>query len=51
MAFRGTNVPWLPLALGDLGVKLLMAAVLLIPFRLALNLLSGRATRITEALR
>jgi uncharacterized PurR-regulated membrane protein YhhQ (DUF165 family) len=35
LAFKGTDVAWLPLALGDLGVKLLMAVVLLIPFRAA----------------
>lgn len=34
LAFCGTNVPWVPLAIGDLGVKLLMAVVLLIPFGL-----------------
>lgn len=33
LAFHGTKVPWVPLALGDLAVKLLMAFVLLLPFR------------------
>jgi len=36
VAFAGTGVPWLTLALGDLAVKLAMAAVMLAPFRLAL---------------
>lgn len=33
LAFGGTKVPWLPLAGGDLGVKLLMAFALLPPYR------------------
>ena len=33
-AFYGTKVQWIPLAIGDLGVKLLMAVVMLIPFGL-----------------
>lgn len=33
IAFAGTEVPWLQLAAGDLGVKLAMALVLLAPFR------------------
>mgnify|MGYP000857402243 FL=1 len=33
LAFYGTQVPWLPLACGDLGVKLFMALVLLPPYR------------------
>lgn len=33
MAFHGTDVPWLPLAAGDLAVKFLMAALLLAPYR------------------
>ena len=33
MAFHGTDVPWLPLAGGDLAVKFLMAALLLAPYR------------------
>ena len=37
LAFGGTHVAWLPLAFGDLGVKLLMALVLLGPFRLAVS--------------
>lgn len=33
VAFAGSQVPWLPLAAGDLGVKLFMALVLLPPYR------------------
>jgi hypothetical protein len=33
LAFHGTEVPWLPLAAGDLGVKFAMAVVLLAPYR------------------
>jgi uncharacterized PurR-regulated membrane protein YhhQ (DUF165 family) len=34
IAFLGTGVPWVTLALGDLFVKFLMALLMLIPFRL-----------------
>lgn len=33
VAFAGTTVPWVTLGIGDYGVKLLMALVLLLPFR------------------
>jgi hypothetical protein len=33
LAFAGTGLPWLTWALGDLGVKLAMALLLLLPFR------------------
>ena len=33
IAFYGTQVPWLTLSLGDLSVKLLIAFLMLIPFR------------------
>ena len=36
LAFAGTGVPWVTLAIGDLGVKLAMALLMLIPFRLLL---------------
>lgn len=38
LAFVGTGLPWITLALGDLGVKLLMALLALAPFRAALAL-------------
>jgi len=33
IAFIGTGVPWVTLALGDFGIKIFMALVLLLPFR------------------
>lgn len=38
LAFAGTDVPWVTLALGDFGVKLAIALFALLPFRLALSL-------------
>ncbi len=38
LAFAGTGVPWVTLAVGDFGVKLAIALFALLPFRLALNL-------------
>ena len=38
LAFYGTDVPWVTLALGDLGVKVALALVTLLPFRAALAL-------------
>ena len=37
ISFYGTSMPWLTLALGDLGVKIFVALVMLIPFRLLLK--------------
>ncbi|MGJ3241366.1 MAG: queuosine precursor transporter [Opitutales bacterium] len=34
IAFAGTGVPWVTLAIGDYGVKLAVALVLLVPFRM-----------------
>ena len=33
LAFAGTTVPWVTLAIGDYGAKIAMALVLLLPFR------------------
>jgi uncharacterized PurR-regulated membrane protein YhhQ (DUF165 family) len=45
LAFAGTELPWLTLALGDLGVKLLLAILALAPFRAVLGLaLPARST-------
>jgi uncharacterized integral membrane protein (TIGR00697 family) len=38
LAFAGTEVPWITLAIGDFGVKLAIALFALLPFRLALSL-------------
>ncbi len=37
LAFYATGIPWVTLAFGDLAVKLFIALVMLIPFRLLIN--------------
>ena len=37
ISFYGTSLPWFTLALGDFAVKLLVAFIMLIPFRLLLK--------------
>ena len=37
ISFYGTGVPWVTLSLGDLAVKILVAFIMLIPFRLLLK--------------
>ncbi len=37
ISFYGTGVPWITLSLGDLTVKLFVALIMLIPFRILLN--------------
>ena len=37
IAFYATDIPWVSLAFGDLVVKLLIALVMLIPFRILIN--------------
>ena len=37
ISFYGTGVPWITLSLGDLAVKILVALIMLIPFRLLLK--------------
>ena len=39
ISFYGTGVPWITLSLGDLAVKILVALIMLIPFRLLLKTL------------
>ncbi len=39
ISFYGTSVPWITLSLGDLAVKLLVALIMLIPFRILLKTL------------
>ena len=34
ISFLGTGIPWVTLAFGDLFVKILMAFLMLIPFRI-----------------
>ena len=37
ISFYGTEVPWITLSLGDLSIKILVALIMLIPFRLFLG--------------
>tara|TARA_B100000579_G_scaffold341635_1_gene293498 strand:- start:1013 stop:1561 length:549 start_codon:yes stop_codon:yes gene_type:complete len=37
ISFYGTGIPWFTLAIGDLGVKIFVALMMLIPFRLLLK--------------
>ena len=37
ISFYGTNMPWITLSLGDLAVKILVALLMLVPFRLLMN--------------
>jgi len=39
ISFYGTAVPWITLSLGDLAVKILVALLMLIPFRLLIGTL------------
>ena len=41
ISFYGTNMPWVTLSLGDLMVKILVALLMLIPFRLFLGSLKA----------
>jgi len=43
IAFVGTEVPWVTLSLGDLSVKLFVALLMLVPFRLLLNIFKATA--------
>ena len=41
ISFYGTGIPWITLSLGDLTVKILVAFLMLIPFRLLLGTLKA----------
>ena len=41
ISFYGTGIPWITLSLGDLTVKIFVALVMLIPFRLLLGTLKA----------
>ena len=49
LAFAGTGLPWTTWALGDLAVKAVFAALLLIPFRLLLDVIQPAAQPAVEA--
>ena len=37
ISFYGTEIPWITLSFGDLAVKIFVALLMLIPFRLILS--------------
>ena len=41
ISFYGTGIPWVTLSLGDLVVKMFVALIMLIPFRLLLGTLKA----------
>ena len=41
IAFYGTGIPWVTLSLGDLAIKIIVALIMLIPFRLLLGTLKA----------
>jgi hypothetical protein len=45
LAFAGTGLPWVTWGLGDYGVKLLMALLLLAPFRALMAVVMARPSR------
>ncbi len=48
IAFYGTDVPWITLGLGDFCVKMLLAVIMLIPFKIIVsNLLLVKRTTIS----
>jgi len=46
LAFAGTGLPWVTWGLGDFGVKLLMAMLLLAPFRVLMGFVVARPSRV-----
>lgn len=48
LAFAATGLPWVTWGLGDFGVKVAMALVLLIPFRALMRLISASAVNSGE---
>ena len=48
ISFYNTGVSWVSLAFGDLGVKLLMALMMLIPFKLLLRRIKDRSNEIVN---
>lgn len=49
LAFAGTGLPWITWGVGDLAVKAVFAALLLIPFRLLLEVIRPAAPAAVEA--
>ena len=44
ISFYGTNINWITLSLGDLTIKILVALLMLIPFRLLLFYIKENST-------
>ena len=42
ISFYGTGIPWITLSLGDLVVKILLALIMLIPFRMLLSIFKAK---------
>ena len=42
ISFYGTGIPWITLSLGDLVVKILLALIMLIPFRILLSIFKAK---------
>jgi len=45
ISFYGTNLNWLTLAFGDLAVKILMALIMLIPFRMLMTIIGDSSRK------
>ena len=43
ISFYGTGIPWVTLSFGDLAVKIFVALLMLIPFRLLLGTFTTKA--------
>ena len=49
LAFAATGLPWVTWAIGDFGVKIAVALVLLIPFRLLMTIIMPARAEVTSA--
>ena len=46
ISFYKTGIPWITLAIGDFSVKILIALIMLIPFRLLLNRIKNHTNKV-----
>ena len=51
ISFYKTGVPWVSLAFGDLVVKLIIAIIMLVPFRVLMNKIKNRGKKISYIIR
>lgn len=49
LAFAYTGLPWMTWAIGDFGVKIAVAFILLLPFRMAMTIMMPARTEATSA--